>query len=774
MGASLRILIIEDSDDDALLMVMQLRRSGFEPVYERVETPEATEDALSKQVWDAVICDCAMPHFSMPDALAIIKKLGLDLPFIIVSGTIGEEIAVTAMKLGAHDYIMKDNLTRLAPAISREMRDAEERRQRREAEEERARLVIAEQKARKEAEEASRVKDELDRFFMISLDMLCIANADGYFKRVSPAFTHTLGWSTGELLARPFIEFVHPDDRAATLHEVERQIAAGEPVLQFENRYRHKDGSWHVLSWKSAPQPGGFMFATARDVTEKKNAELALQEALLETAASQGRLHAMIQAVSSGLLVTDLNHRIVLVNHVAAGLLKVNAREAVGQTLDEAIKDKGLRERLRAALLRQETGAKFDFPGSAGKIVLCARTALVRDASGMITGNITVIEDVTREREVDRMKTDFLSAAAHELRTPLTSIRGFSEILLTRKMNEEKQRNFLETINAQATNLANIVNELLDLARIESGRGLELRRSATDVASIARELIGDFAARGDIHRYALEVKEQILAHCDRDKIRQVLQNLLSNAVKYSPKGGPVGVRLEQDEKFVTCSISDEGIGMSPEQLSHIFEKFYRADASNTAAEGTGLGMAIVKAIVEQHGGAIRIESELGRGTRAVFTLPRGITSGLSPAVAGDNVARQVKSGAKHILVLEDDPGAGSIMEFYLKEAGYNFKIVHRGAGFVDAAAQEQPDLICLDAILPDADGFDICAKLKKDPRTSAIPFIFVTVRDSERERGLALGARAYIAKPYDHKTLLAAIKAAIESKADYLERTART
>lgn len=132
---------------------------------------------------------------------------------------------------------------------------------------------------RGELEARKQAENELERFFSLSLDMLCIATSDGYFKRVNPAFTRTLGWSVEEMLARPFLDFVHPDDRSTTVREVEKQVMAGELVLQFENRYRHKDGSWRLLSWKSVPQPDGLMYAVARDVTERKQAEESLRRA---------------------------------------------------------------------------------------------------------------------------------------------------------------------------------------------------------------------------------------------------------------------------------------------------------------------------------------------------------------------------------------------------------------------------------------------------------------------------------------------------------------
>ena len=511
--------------------------------------------------------------------------------------------------------------------------------------------------------------------------------------------------------------------------------------------------------------------ALRRQILVRRRAEKALHAALVIEETHRERLNTTIMAVSSGLLVTDLAGRIVLINHVAEKLLDLYDKGAVGKTIDEAIADPGLRERIRASLARRETGAKFDFKSPAFSpsipIILCARTTVIQGRDGKDTGAVTVIEDVTHEREIDRMKTEFLSTAAHELRTPLTSIRGFSEILLTRKMSEENQRRFLETINNQSVNLGNIINDLLDLARIESGRGLELRRAATDLTLMARELTDMFAQRGGAHRIeAVLANDPIRANCDRDKIRQVFQNLLSNATKYSPEGGRIEVKVERGEHVAVCSVSDEGMGMSPDQLARIFEKFYRANATNSAIEGTGLGMSIVKAIVEQHGGTIRVSSELGKGTRVTFTVPLFYEA--APTVkaprGSDSDTTLQASGARHIFVLEDDPGASSMLEFFLKEAGYRVTLMLQGAGFVERVAREQPDAICLDIFLPDADGLELCKALKRDPRTKAIPIIFVSVRESEKELGMSLGAVAYLTKPFENKELLAAVKEALAQR----------
>jgi signal transduction histidine kinase len=229
---------------------------------------------------------------------------------------------------------------------------------------------------------------------------------------------------------------------------------------------------------------------------------------------------------------------------------------------------------------------------------------------------------VTHEREVDRMKTEFISTAAHELRTPLTSIQGFSEIMLTRDdISELEKKRFLSYINKQAISLAMIVSDLLDIARIESERSFSLNKTPCNIGDILNQVVPYFQEHTQKHHFEMVFPEKpVELYMDKQKMEQVFKNLISNAVKYSPDGGLIRVAGRVSADYFEVSVADQGIGMTPEQVEKMFDKFYRADASNTAIEGTGLGMTIVKHIVEGHGGKIWVASELGKGTTVKFTI----------------------------------------------------------------------------------------------------------------------------------------------------------
>ncbi len=221
------------------------------------------------------------------------------------------------------------------------------------------------------------------------------------------------------------------------------------------------------------------------------------------------------------------------------------------------------------------------------------------------------------------MKTEFISTAAHEFRTPLTTIRGFAQVLLEDgSLPEEERREFLTYIHDKAVALAGIVSDLLDVGRIESGQGLSLERAPCTPREMVREAAQAWKARPDRERFEVELEdpeEPLLV--DRGKMGQVFDNLVSNAVKYSPSGSPVRICGQKREGNYLFAVEDRGVGMSSVEVAKVFDKFYRVDSSDTAVGGIGLGMSIVKNIVESHGGRIWVESSPGKGTTVRFALP---------------------------------------------------------------------------------------------------------------------------------------------------------
>ena len=236
------------------------------------------------------------------------------------------------------------------------------------------------------------------------------------------------------------------------------------------------------------------------------------------------------------------------------------------------------------------------------------------------------LRDVTHETEVDQMKSEFLSTAAHELRTPMTSIYGFAELMMRRPLPPEQQREFLGTIHRQTQLMIAIVNELLDLARIEARRGKDFELLELDLADLARDVLHDFSPPGGRDAPVFEPLGKVaMVRVDRNKMAQAIGNVLSNAFKYSPAGGPVRVRMVRQERGgqqqFGVEVIDQGIGMSPEELARVSERFYRADASGNIP-GTGLGMSIVKEIIELLGGSLALASEPGVGSRITLWLPQ--------------------------------------------------------------------------------------------------------------------------------------------------------
>lgn len=357
-----------------------------------------------------------------------------------------------------------------------------------------------------------------------------------------------------------------------------------------------------------------------------KQRTAALEQALTQASEARDKIDAILQSIADGVIVTDLENKVVLVNPAAEQILGFKLEAMLGQEIGTGIKDDRLRQIVRGTLNQYINGYEIDIeledPRDGRQRTMRAHTSLVDERQGRPLGTVTIIQDVTAMREVDRMKTEFLTTAAHEFRTPLTSVLGFSEILLTRDLDEARRKRYLQMINQKATDLAGIVKDLLDVARLEAGRGMEIKAESIDIVPLITDTLLSFSETQEQHQFdSSNLGDLPAVQADRSRLVQVIENLISNAIKYSPDGGIVTVFGRVVGDFVEIGVRDTGIGMTADQQEHLFEKFYRADTSNTTISGTGLGLTICKLIVELHRGKIWVESEPGQGSTVYFTIP---------------------------------------------------------------------------------------------------------------------------------------------------------
>jgi len=366
------------------------------------------------------------------------------------------------------------------------------------------------------------------------------------------------------------------------------------------------------------------------------------------------------------------------------------------------------------------------------------------------------LEETNRRLEAaSRHKSEFLANMSHELRTPLNAVIGFSEILLDESVGEltpEERREFLGNILNSGRHLLRLINDILDLSKVEAGR-MELhpeRFSVVETLEGVLNTVRPLAARKRIGvEVALDPTLPTLV-ADPGKVKQILYNLLSNAIKFTPENGQIGVRVSRDRGEVCFAVWDTGIGIAPEDQTRIFEEFYQVEATTARQyEGTGLGLTLAKKFVELSGGRIWVESEPGKGSTFTFTLPLGDQA----AVSLEERPGPEEDGRPLVLVVEDDPRTLDLLRFSLSKEGFRVEEALDGEEALAKARALQPFLITLDILLPKKDGWEVLRELKEDGATRDIPVVIVSIVDEPR-RGFSLGAADYILKPFDREDLL--------------------
>ena len=454
----------------------------------------------------------------------------------------------------------------------------------------------------------------------------------------NPNYYRMLGYEPDSFPAafESWEKLVHGDDKPEALAVLQGQINNDTGRYETEFRMRTKDGNWKwILSRGEATSRDGTgralrMIGTHVDITAKKNAEEVLKNTLQIATDARDRVDAILESVSDALIVTDPEQRVVLMNKAAEYLIGQPRSEVKGRPIGTVISEPTLLGQLGALSKDGDKVQRNDFElhhaGRGEKRHLQAQSSPVLTQNGLVTGVITLLRDVTQEKELDQMKNEFISIAAHELKTPLTVVIGYSELLLNETTDNPfdagQRRDFLTSILNKGETLERLIDDLLSLSRIESGHPLALDLLPCDLKELLCELVPHHQLDTEYHQFKLDLpSDPVILLLDRVRIEQAFDNLLSNARKYSPEGGTIRITLRREKQDVLITVADEGIGMTPEQTRKVFDKFYRANNLDTAVRGLGLGMNIVKNIIEAHNGDILVESKLGRGSQMYVRLP---------------------------------------------------------------------------------------------------------------------------------------------------------
>ena len=635
-----------------------------------------------------------------------------------------------------------------------------------------------------------------NRFIRLSVDMFCVAGFDGYFHDLNPSFEKTLGFTTEELMAKPYIEFIHPDDRAPTVVEAGR-LQNREVTFEFENRYLCKDGSYKWLMWNAISVPEQeLIYAAARDITERKRSEELLKESeerhrklfdnnphptwvfdraslrFLAVNAAAVRNYGYSHDEFAAITIQDIRppEDIPLVVERVAALKDGN--HSVGSVWRHRRKDGSI-------IYVEITSYALNFAGRPAEVVVAVDVTQRKRDEEEKRRSTESLENANRElelrnREVERathLKSKFLASMSHELRTPLNAIVGFSELLGegTAGGLNEKQRRFVNHIKHGSTHLLQLINDILDLSKIEAGQ-LELHcedflieDALPEVLSAIRPLA---MAKNIQVQHRCETQQAVFA--DRVRFKQIMYNLLSNAVKFTPKEGRIEIVCTEKGNEAGISVSDTGIGIRAEDQAVIFEEFRQVEGKpGEATEGTGLGLAITKRLVEQQGGKISLQSEPGKGSNFTFTLPTGSQKAESAASTSTAGSKTVVANGREkplILIVDDEVPARELLSSYL-EAEYRTAIADSGAEAVKKAQQLCPDAITLDILMPGGNGFETLVALRNNPETGHIPIIVVSILD-QKQVGFALGAADYLIKPIRKPVLLETIRKHVPPRDD--------
>jgi PAS domain S-box-containing protein len=635
-----------------------------------------------------------------------------------------------------------------------------------------AELVRVNQQIQQELDERKQIQSALElsqaRFagiLEIASDAIISVDRDQMITLFNQGAEKIFGYKAEEVVGQP-LDLLLPK-RSAVLHRqhvsgfAQSDTGARRMGERSEIFGRRKDDSeFPAEASISRLKLGSETLFTAilRDISDRKQTELALSQQA-----------AIIESSGDAIISIDLEGNIVSWNVSAERLYGYTSEEMIGRSI-RAIPSDRLGEETRILKAIQQ-GEQIQYLETTrqrknGTLVEVGLSfSPVRDATNQVIGVSVIARDITDRKQIDRMKDEFVSVVSHELRTPLTSIHGSLGMLASGllKPDSDQGKRMLQIAVDSTDRLVRLINDILDIERIESGR-VKMEKEFCQVDDLLTEAVNVVQALADKAGVTLSIESlPIQVWADPDRIVQTLTNLLSNAVKFSSRGSTVWLTVQQQFDQVLFTVKDQGRGIPSDKLDSIFERFQQVDSSDSRNhEGTGLGLAICRSIVQQHDGRIGVESVLGEGSTFFFTLP--IHEHQTPL----GMVQAASTCAPLVLICDSDPEISTMLKTLLEQQHYRVIIAASGEDAVAQATTQQPDVILLDLLMPDLNGRETMAQLKEQPETQNIPIIVCSICTESETPPQAAGCVDWVNQPLNESLLLRSLKQALVKSAAQL------
>jgi len=757
--SKIKILHLEDDPDDSELVLTELKSGEFEVEYTRVDNEKQFRNQLENNKFDIVLADYNLPTFNGISALRICAEKYPETPFIIVSGTLGEEIAVEMLKYGAADYLLKQNLKRLVAAVEHALAEA--------------RLKLEKLKTEKELKES---EEKFRTIIENSADAIFVADTNGNYVFTNKKVTELLGFSQEEMVLKKITDLAPPEQADKFMSLFNQLLSLGKVTGELD--LLRNDGSFLPVDLNAVVLPGRLIYGSCRDISEKKLAEKALIE-------SEKKYRSIFENIQDVYYQIDNNGNISIISPSINKLSGYTSQELIGNPSTLFYYYPEERNALLENLAR--TGEVWDYEvrmrTKDEQIKYTSLNAhIMFDAEGKPIGIEGSLRDINERKhfelelekskekaeESDKLKTAFLHNISHEIRTPMNAIIGFSALLGEPDNNPETQASFIQSIQDGSNQLLSIITDIVDISSIEANI-LKKKISPVDINVVLNSLYNQFRIKAIENTNSLSVKydhkaENIILHTDSTKLVQILSNLINNALKFT-KEGKVEFGYTNKVSLIEFYVSDTGIGIHTDEHLRVFDNFYQVENDlSRQYGGTGLGLAISKAYVELLGGNIWLESEPGKGSTFYFSIPN--ISSQEESSGNKDISDSKDPKFKYpvsILVAEDDDQNFNLIMHQLADPNIKIARAMNGKEAFDLCKSKKDfNIVLMDIKMPVMDGYMATELIKKTHPN--LPVIAQTAFVTEKEKAMACGCDDFISKPFKKEVLLSIIRKHLKVK----------